>query len=239
MYREHAPIAALAPYVDRLWTSSGPAGPRLVLPDGCIDILVNLARPEAPFVVGTMTMASLFETDRPVDVVAVRFKPGAAPAFLRIAAGELTDREHDQVPWLRIDARDPLCSLERALLARMPATPNRLVAHAVVRLAAPTAPTIAELARETGFTRQYLGRLFHEHVGITPKQLGRIARFQRAVDLLRRAPTADLARAAAHLGYFDQAHMARDFRALADLTPATARSAGVSIHPIRSLYAAA
>jgi AraC-like DNA-binding protein len=238
MYREHAPTTALAPYVDRLWTSSGAAGPRLVLPDGCIDILVNLARPEAPFVVGAMTTASLFEPSSPVDVVAVRFKPGAAPLFLRIAAGELTDREHDQVPWVRIDPRDPLRSLERALLARMPAQPNRLVAHAVARLASPSAPAIAELARETGFTRQYLGRLFHESVGITPKQLGRIARFQRAVDLLRRDPRVDLAGAAAQLGYCDQAHMARDFRVLAGLTPATARTTAVSIHPIRSLYAA-
>ncbi len=239
MYREHVPHDALAPYVDRLWTSAGEAAPRLVLPDGCIDILVNLARPDAPFVVGTMTTASLFEARTPVEVVAVRFKPGAAPAFLHVAAGELTDREHDQVPWLRVDPRDPLRSLERALLARLPASPNRLVAHAVAQLAGPTAPRIAELARDTGFSRQYLGRLFHEHVGITPKQLGRIARFQRAVDLLQRDPQADLAITAAHVGYFDQAHMARDFRALADLTPATTRTTAVSIHPIRSLYAAA
>src|SRR5438105_3742540 len=86
-YREHAPPAALAPYVDRLWTSRGPAGPRLILPDGCIDIIVDR---HSAFVVGAMTTAVLMPAGEDVDVVAVRFKPGGAAPFLRIDAGEVS-----------------------------------------------------------------------------------------------------------------------------------------------------
>ena len=239
-YREHAPHAALAPYVDRLWTSTGPAGPRLVVPDGCIDILVDVDRPDAPILVGAMTIARTVDAGASVRIVAVRFRPGRAAPFLRLAASELTDRHGDraQVPWLRVDPRDPLASLSRGLRARLRAIapPDPVVAYAVDRLASPTAPAIADRARDTGFTRQHLRRLFEHHVGLGPKQFGRIARLQRALAAVQRSPTADLAELALRLGYFDQAHMTRDFRALATLTPVAARALRGSISPIHSLY---
>jgi AraC-like DNA-binding protein len=69
-----------------------------------------------------------------------------------------------------------------------------------------------------GVTRQYLARAFRREVGITPKQLARIARMQRAAAALRRG--VDLARLAAELGYFDQSHLTHELRDLAGITPA-------------------
>ena len=57
---------------------------------------------------------------------------------------------------------------------------------------------------------------------------------QRTIIALQDAPHVPLAGAAVALGYFDQAHMAKDFRELAGATPREA----VSIFPIRSIYAA-
>ena len=76
--------------------------------------------------------------------------------------------------------------------------------------------------------------MFCAEVGIGPKQLARVARLQRAVALLQ-GGSGSLAAEAAALGYFDQAHMARDFRALAGVTPAAVRLERGSIFPIRSL----
>ncbi|MGE5184021.1 MAG: DUF6597 domain-containing transcriptional factor, partial [Acidobacteriota bacterium] len=118
-YREHAPHPALAPYVDRYWASHGPAGvPRVILPDGCIDILVDLAAPDTPIVIGTMTTAARLSSGD-ARIVAVRFRPGGAAPFLRTAAGELTDRSVPGVPWLHVDPQAPLASLEASLLARL------------------------------------------------------------------------------------------------------------------------
>jgi AraC-like DNA-binding protein len=58
---------------------------------------------------------------------------------------------------------------------------------------------------------------------------------QRAIDAVQRARGAALAAAAIDLGYFDEAHMALDFRELVGLTPAAVRAARGSIFPIRSL----
>jgi AraC-like DNA-binding protein len=59
------------------------------------------------------------------------------------------------------------------------------------------------------------------------------------VDELQRRPNASLAQAAVELGYFDQAHLCRDFRELVGLTPRAVRAAARTIFPIRSLLGGA
>jgi methylphosphotriester-DNA--protein-cysteine methyltransferase len=117
--------------------------------------------------------------------------------------------------------------------------PDPLVAHAVARLFSPAAPSTSALAAELGYSRQHLRRLFLHHVGLAPKELGRIARLQRAVDHLQRFPAHALARAAVALGYFDQAHLARELRLLAGISATDVRAHPGSIFPIRSLFAGA
>jgi AraC-like DNA-binding protein len=60
---------------------------------------------------------------------------------------------------------------------------------------------------------------------------------QRAIADLQRGPSVTLADAAIRLGYFDQAHMANEFRDLAGVTPIVARSSAGSIFTIPSLFA--
>jgi transcriptional regulator GlxA family with amidase domain len=98
------------------------------------------------------------------------------------------------------------------------------------------APSVDALARELGLSRQHLGRVFQQRVGVSPKTFAGVARLQRAVDLLGRAEGPGLAEAALALGYYDQAHMCRDFRELCALSPREVRAARGSIFPIRSLW---
>jgi AraC-like DNA-binding protein len=80
--------------------------------------------------------------------------------------------------------------------------------------------SITGLAEELGWTHRRLITRFREQIGLPPKALARVIRFTRAVELLR-SPRAGLAAVAYDCGYFDQAHMNRDFRELAGTTPAT------------------
>jgi AraC-like DNA-binding protein len=80
---------------------------------------------------------------------------------------------------------------------------------------------VGSLARTLGLSSRRLRTLFHSQVGVSTKRLARILRFERAVQRLATEP-ADLARVAAECGYYDQAHMNRDFRELGDLTPTAA-----------------
>jgi len=258
-YRELLPHPALRPFVDRFWilTAAAGAGPRRILPDGCIDVIVDVDPDSDGFgqaaAVGTMTRAMLFHPRTRVRSAAVRFRPGGAAPFLRLTADALTDRVLDAqdagARWMAAGAGDaaagPLAAvatLERSLLSRLHAIaePDRAVAHAVGRLFAATPPSIDDLGRQIGWSRQHLARRFRAAIGVGPKQLARVARLQRAVDCLLNGDARDLtlAGAAVDLGYFDQAHMARDFRELAGVAPRDVRAARGSIFPIRSLFAA-
>jgi AraC-like DNA-binding protein len=87
---------------------------------------------------------------------------------------------------------------------------------------------ITDLAAETGWSGRHLTSRFRAEIGLTPKAAARVIRFDRARHLLIRAAAADagggqagyrLAGLAAACGYFDQAHLAREFRSLAGCPP--------------------
>jgi AraC-like DNA-binding protein len=78
---------------------------------------------------------------------------------------------------------------------------------------------IEELAAELGCSRKHLATRFREHVGLPPKLFARVLRFNHAVEVLTSSPDATVADVAATCGYYDQAHMDRDFREFARTTP--------------------
>lgn len=75
---------------------------------------------------------------------------------------------------------------------------------------------IGGLADGLGISRRYLEIGFQRQIGLTPKTVARIARFQRAVQLLGR-PVAQLETALA-CGYADQQHFSREIRAMTGIT---------------------
>lgn len=80
--------------------------------------------------------------------------------------------------------------------------------------------SVGDLADELGWSRRHLVARFREQVGLPPKVLARVLRFQRSLRLRgadgRPRPWAEVALAC---GYYDQAHLNRDFRQFAGCTP--------------------
>jgi len=90
-------------------------------------------------------------------------------------------------------------------------------------LATRGAVPIGVLAEQTGWSSRHLDNRFRAEIGLTPKAAARVIRFDRARRMLMRRVGAghppDLARLAAAGGYYDQAHLAREFRGLAGVPP--------------------
>lgn len=80
---------------------------------------------------------------------------------------------------------------------------------------------VASLADRLGWSRKRLAARFAEQVGVPPKTLARIARFERARTLAQGPERPDWARLAADCGYYDQAHLINDFRAFTGRAPET------------------
>jgi AraC-like DNA-binding protein len=112
--------------------------------------------------------------------------------------------------------------IDRLLLDRLAAAtaPPAGVAAAWRRIAASHGATSVEgLAREFGWSRKHLAVRMRQELGLAPKTLARVVRFERAVTLLGTAAAQGRADLAAWCGYADQAHFNRDFRAFAGCTP--------------------
>lgn len=105
----------------------------------------------------------------------------------------------------------------RRLMRAAPPAPE--IAWAFTRLGANHGTgSIAALASEIGWSRKHLVARFNAEVGMAPKSVARIMRFNRAQRLARQEH-AGWAAIAAAAGYADQAHLIRDFRQFAGLTP--------------------
>lgn len=111
---------------------------------------------------------------------------------------------------------------EAFLGARLPAPdPNvELIGRLVERIIADRSITKAEqAAEEAGLGLRALQRLFSRYVGISPKWMIQRYRLHEALEQLDADAEPDWPRLALELGYFDQAHFIKDFKALVGRTP--------------------
>jgi AraC-like DNA-binding protein len=95
---------------------------------------------------------------------------------------------------------------------------------------------IAALADAQSLSVRQLERQFRAQVGMAPKTLARIARFEAAKNRLLQAPATNLTKLAYELDYADQAHFSREFRAIASVSPSE-YSAEVSTPRMRRIAA--
>jgi AraC-like DNA-binding protein len=142
-------------------------------------------------------------------------------------AAELQDRVRAAGTWAdRFTVLDGLLAARARSTGPMDAR-DRIapeVAHAWRNLLATGgAMSVARLAQETGWSARHLDNRFRAEIGLTPKAAARVIRFDRARrTLMRRVADGGspaLADLAVACGYYDQAHLAREFRGLAGCPP--------------------
>jgi len=120
--------------------------------------------------------------------------------------------------------------LDETLRARLAEAPDvdAGVAWSFGRIMASSGATvIGELADELGWSHRRLIARYRDTIGLPPKLVARIARFERLTARLT-TPAVDWAATATACGYFDQAHLAREVRELAGVTPKELRAATVN-----------
>jgi AraC-like DNA-binding protein len=233
LYREITSPPDLAPFVECFWTSEVESDVyQRILPDGCLDILFFSRGNElvAAQVIGAMTRFQDVRLKARESILGVRFHPGMAGACLRCDLPSLNDRAASLESVLGRPATTLLkdlgsCSSTEACVEKLA---PRLVTCSKV---SEVQQAIAELVRKRGHLSvsgfadaaglgdRQLRRACYRHSGLGPKQLSRILRFRNASNLVRQGVT-DFAGLAVNCGYYDQAHLIRDFRDLAGISPA-------------------
>jgi AraC-like DNA-binding protein len=224
-YREQVAAGAFGEFAICTWTLEQSGGPvQRVVPDGCAELIFNLGEPlqmfengiwrpqPRVFLAGQITGPLLIRPGGRTKVVGVRLRPEAAGRLFGMPMQETAGRV---VPLVEIAPALSLRTLEDH--ARRHGREDLLVREAVRRISAGPVD-IGRLARDLGASLRQFERRFLDAVGLSPKLFSRMRRFQtvfRKID----ADSASWAAAASSCGYYDQAHLIRDFREFAGEPP--------------------
>jgi AraC-like DNA-binding protein len=131
-------------------------------------------------------------------------------------ANVLSDQLRDARTWDERFGRLEAFLVDRCGAGRRP---RRDVSALWRRLSQGSAATVGDVARSEDLSHKHVIQLFREQVGLAPKRVARLARFNRVLRMGRGARRVDWAEVAQACGYFDQAHMINEFRDLAGATP--------------------
>lgn len=222
------------------------AKPERILPDGCVELILNFGAEFSQhcdgehklqprnFLVGQMTGPIMISPTGAVQLLGIRFHPGGTPPFLRMPLHEITDQIAELGSLSSKLERDLMRATSESLLLseKIRAVETLLTSYLandkhdswLLALAGRIVDSrglvsVDQLANDAGVSSRQLERRFLREIGVGPKLLGRIIRFQqvfRAVEHCN-AAWADIA---LECGYYDQAHLIRDFNQFAQQTPA-------------------
>jgi AraC-like DNA-binding protein len=200
-------------------------------PNGSVELVCEVGG--QPLLVGPQTAPLVWTLSSGATLVSLRLRPESAASVLGTPAYELADQVvalEDVLPATRFlgerIATEParaVAALEGAVSAQLArgAASDRMVAFCVAGLTA-RATRVSSVAASLFVSERQLRRRVKAAVGLSPKALERVLRFQRFLALVHSGGWSrlGLARTAAALGYADQAHLTRECVHLSGLPPA-------------------
>ena len=249
-YAEYAPPRELADVVKCAWTLRSDIELRevaAVLPDGHPELVLNFDAPmrhhpaegraqvqPSVILAGVITRPFHLSATGRTSLLGIRFQPAGArpiaqgtmrdlvnawaapsePAAWRVTVRTLRDRSDAD----RVDAVWPILS-ERLAAGRRPRNDRAARAAALIATSEGEC-SVEEIATRVGIGSRQLVRRFRDEVGVGPKVLARVLRFQRALRLMTGPDARPAAQAAVAAGYADQAHMISDVSDFSGLSPA-------------------
>jgi AraC-like DNA-binding protein len=250
-YLQQPPSPPLRSYVQSFWYCRAPGiphGRERVLPNGCMQIILNLSRNyltdcgedgagtrrRPPGSVGGARGRDwVVVTAAREELAGLVIQPGGFAALFRERADLFFERSVGlEDVWNCAALTERLCeALTPAgklnvldvfftALLHQGAQRSELVDQAL-HLFHEKGLSIAECAESVGVSERRLSQVFREHVGIAPKMWCRISRFQAAARALHEGADVPWVELALACGYYDQSHFANDFRAFSGVDPTT------------------
>lgn len=230
-------------------TFSGPHPKLRILPRGTAELVINLTEDEIriydagspprcmrfPGIVLSGAYAGALELDpmQNSSMLGVHFRPGGAFPFFGPVIGELSNKHLAlDMLWGTFagDLRERLCAtkhshnrfqiLEAALLSRLRNAEHPAVSQALQIMGSiGMSQSVRAIADQVNLSQRRFIQVFTSHVGLTPKRLSRILRFQYVKGTVKQSATPDWCQAALSSGYYDQSHLIKDFQEFTGLSP--------------------
>lgn len=241
------PQAPLSEHIHMFWAWDDYApshSQERILPHGSMELTINLSEEvfsvqdtpiDSLMVAGARSEYFVIDTREPVSLLSVWFKAGSGHLFFAVPADDL---KNSHIPldcvWgyhanelyeqlLRASSTSARFKvLEYYLCQRLSQAKQHppMIHYALTKLSAtPQHQTIKDIVDDVALSSTQFIRIFREHVGLTPKVYARVHRFQTALHKITLHTEPNWTDIALSCGYYDQAHMINEFRALAGITP--------------------
>lgn len=249
-YREFKPNPLLTPFIETYWTACGFQGPKefhRILPDGCVDIILSLNSsahfeliPYRPTIVGTMTTFCNGSYTNEVYLVGIRFRPAGFTAFCQVPIYEFTDKRIDlTLVESLFDERfygdlpekesttEVIRHIDSYFIRKLKdiILPEVRIVNAIDLIRKSKGIlSLDEIADKSCLSMRHFERKFKTAIGISPKTFSKIVKFQHTCDYLRINNDSSLFSIAIDCGYYDRAHLIKDFKTLSGNTPSSFRS---------------
>ncbi|WP_162910053.1 AraC family transcriptional regulator [Aggregatilinea lenta] len=239
----YAPAPDLAFFIEHFWVvdwdlRGRPSFLQENLPYPSVHIVIE---PDRSGIFGVMTGKFTRRLEGKSGAFGIKFRPGAFYPFVRSSVSVLTDRvlpldavfgdagRSFEAAMLALEGDDPrIEQAETFLRERLPAQDNAIaeVNRIIECIVADRAITkVDHVVVRLDLSKRGLQRLFHDYVGASPKWVIKRCRLHEAAEQAAGRQQVNWARLAQDLGYFDQAHFIKDFKAMVGKTPADYASA--------------
>jgi AraC-like DNA-binding protein len=246
-YTEIMPCDALKPYIRCFWGSQPShifTAHSLVTPDTCMDIIINVNYSKNEFqsvFCGINDQPFVSQTEVTTDIIstfAIRFYAWAVPLFssndMKSVSNIFCNSEHyfptltkklEQMVWTFPDLSKQVEHAEVFLLEELNLDRvNMNVMNAVYTMLKNTGNIqMADLSHYTGVSTRQLERLFKLHIGMSPKKLASLIRYQNVWSEVLHHPYINIQDLVHKYGYTDQAHLLNDFKRFHTMTVSKAK----------------
>lgn len=261
-YSTYGPGQRLKPFIEKISIQESEAEPvrstTRIVPTGTIDLLFHYGEPflhlqgqqeiskPYAYLAGQRTGSFDVAATGRTGIVIVNLKPWGLSAITHTPVSEFTNQFVDltaifpsrEITILIDKLRDTpqhkrkAKQVEMFLVKHLADRTDRLVLDGVQKLYQTGSGKISDLTNNYGISKRQMDRRFRDTIGLTPKKLQTIIRFQRSLALLQ----TNLCRSAHDAGYFDQSHMNHDYQRFIGTTPTHVLSR-VEATPLMKFYA--
>ncbi|WP_284644735.1 helix-turn-helix transcriptional regulator [Paenibacillus silviterrae] len=242
-YREYAPSGKLAPFVACYWSLDVHSGHghmlHRIIPDGCVDIIVNrrsFSSSKAAFITGLMTRYEVMSLSRAESLFGVRLYTETADRILKCPVSAfLSHHVYLEEIWGAAGLRmaealvtakavsDMITIMEsqlKQLLSLADLSTGSLIQAGMKSMYfCKGNMTGSLLAEKLGYSERHVRRVFAQELGVSPKEMLGIVRFQCMLQELHSGNYSSLTEAAVNYGYYDQSHFIKSFKRYYGLLP--------------------
>lgn len=238
--KEYCPTNNLKKYIDSYWFFRNNTGEMInfpVVPDGCSDIVFYLNNSNKlsdlgnPFVTGVMEFAKLVPIPNKMEFFGIRFRPGVLSYLLKTDISKLKNKMCN-LSWINKNIFKKLIIDEKAGNENIVTSINFQLTELltenifkdkffIIMESICDNPSISmnDLSFKSAISLKSMERTFNKRIGLSPKKIARIMRFQKAHKRISNEGLVNLVTVALSSEYFDQAHFNREYKKLVGFNP--------------------